>query len=287
MHKLELSCIVEWLRAFTSAFIYATRSCSFNPDFGTGNMTQTTHIHSVSFLIFFVALLAFCDLCVAQTKPTAINITTEYLFPLSISEKEGGAIYGQSADKVHELLKRSLVPYQMKMMSWNRAYELARHNEDTCVFSTVRTKERETSFQWIGPISTGNWAVFGSPDKLGKFTRLEDVKKSTIGTELGNVSVAYLSERGFHIVTSTESATTFKNAAIGRIDFATAGDIHGNKIIRENHLESKLVWLFNYHSSDYYLACNVKMNAETISLLNSKLNEMKMDGSLKRINNKY
>ena len=250
-------------------------------------MTHTKHANTVFSLIFFVFLMAFSKFCFAQTKLIAINITTEYLYPLNISEKEGGAIFGQSADKVHELLKRSQVPYQMKMTSWNRAFELARNRADTCVFSTVRTKERESFFQWIGPISTGNWAVFGSPEKFGKITRLEDIKQSTIGTELGNVAVSYFSEKGFHLVTSIESATTFKNAAIGRIDFATAGDIHGNKIIQENHLESKLVWLFNYQTSDYYLACNIKMNAEIISLLNLKLQEMKMDGTFKRINSKY
>ncbi len=223
----------------------------------------------------------------AQTKPTTINITTEYLFPLNISEKDGGAIYGQSADKVHELLKRSQLPYQMKMMSWNRAFELARNNADTCVFSTARTKERETTFQWIGPISVGNWAVFGNPDKLGKVTRLEDIKQARIGTEFGNVSVSYLTEKGFHMVTSIESATTFKNVALGRIEYATAGDTHGKKIIMENHLEDKVVWLFNYQTSDYYLACNQKMNADIIAQMNLKLREMKLDGTYKSIDNKY
>ncbi len=234
-----------------------------------------------------MCLLVFCTKSQAQTKPSIINITTEYLYPLNISDTEGAPIYGQSADKVHEIFMRSQIPYQMKMMSWNRAYELARNNPDTCVFSTVKIKERESLFQWVGPISTGNWAVFGSPDKVGKITRLEDIKRARIGTEVGNVSVTYLSEKGFHMVTSSESATTFKNVARGRIDYATAGDIHGKKIIQENQLEDKLVWLFNYQTSDYYLACHPKMPAETIDLLNRKLREIKMDGTYKAIDNRY
>ncbi|MBR7799254.1 substrate-binding periplasmic protein [Undibacterium fentianense] len=223
----------------------------------------------------------------AQTKHTTIQVTTEYLFPLNIVDKEGEAIYGQSADKVHELFKRSRLPYQMNMMSWNRAFELARKNPDTCVFSTARIKERESWFQWVGPIASGHWAVFGSPEKLGKVTRLEDIQHATIGTEIGNVSVPYLSERGFHMITSSESETTFKNVAVGRIDYATAGDIHGKKIIAEHHLEDKVIWLFNYQTSDYYLACNPKMNSNTIALLNAKLREMKQDGSYKNIDAKY
>lgn len=267
--------------------IHPTFTRTIKPDFDTVNMRRTKHFNINTICICFVSSLSFFGLCHAQSKQPTITITTEYLHPLNISEKEGEAIYGQSADKVHELLKRSHLPYHMKMMSWNRAFELARHNSDTCVFSTVRTKERETSFHWIGPIATGNWAVFGSPDKLGKITKLDDIKQSSIGTEVGNVSVSYLSEKGFHMVTSIESATTFKNAALGRIDYATAGDIHGKKIIMENHLEDKVVWLFNYQTSDYYLACNPKMSTGTIALLNLKLREMKIDGTFKSIDNKY
>ncbi len=244
-------------------------------------------LRAASLAFVSASLMTLCANSQAQSKQATINITTEYLFPLNIADKEGGIIYGQAADKVHELFKRSQLPYQMKMMSWNRALELTRNNADTCVFSTARIKERETSFQWIGPIATGNWAVFGSPDKLGKVTRLEDLKEATIGTEAGNVSVPYLSEKGFRMITSAESSTTFKNVAWGRINYATAGDIHGKKIIRENHLDDKIVWLFNYHTSDYYLACNLKMNAATISLLNDKLRDMKADGSYKAIDSKY
>lgn len=250
-------------------------------------MSQAKHF-KLRFLPLYCALtLAFCGVCDAQTKSPTINLTTEYLYPLNMVDKEGGAIYGQSADKVHELFKRSHLPYQITMMSWNRAFELARKNTDTCVFSTVRIKEREAAFQWVGPIATGNWAVFGNPDKLGKVTRLEDIQQASIGTEVGNVAVSYLANKGFRLITSIESATTFKNVALGRIDFATAGDTHGKKIILDNHLEDKVVWLFNYQTSDYYLACNPKMPAETIALLNAKLREMKSDGAYKNIDDKY
>ena len=134
---------------------------------------------------------------------------------------------------------------------------------------------------------TGNWSVFGSPDKLNKVTSLKDIKQSSIGTEEGQVSLSYLSGKGFKMVTSTESVTTFKNVALGRIDYATAADTHGKKIIADNNLNDKIVWLFNYSSSDYYLACNPKIPSRTIALLNKNLREMRADGSFKIIENKY
>lgn len=223
----------------------------------------------------------------AQNQPATIYITTEYLFPLNVTDKDGGAIYGQSADKVHELFKRAQLPYQMNMMSWNRAIELARKNADTCVFSTAKIKERESWFQWIGPIATGNWSIFGSPEKLGKVNRLEDIKQASIGTEVGNVAVPYLTEKGFHVITSNESRTTFKNLALGRLEYAAAGDTHGRKVIAENQLDDKVVLLFSFNSSDYYLACNKQMDSKLIQTLTAKLKDMKNDGVFKAIDSKY
>lgn len=234
----------------------------------------------------FLLSSALCSLSAAQTKQDTINITTEHYYPYSVADKDG-AVYGASADKIHELFKRSKLAYQMNIMSWNRAFELARNNANTCVFSTSRTKERESSFHWIGPIITGNWAMFGSPDKLNRVTSLKDIKQSSIGTEEGQVSLSYLANKGFKMVTSTESVTTFKNVALGRIDYATAADTHGKKIIAENNLNDKVVWLFNYSSSDYYLACNPKMPARTIASINKNLAKMRADGSFKRIESKY
>ena len=150
----------------------------------------------------------------AQNQRQTIQITTEFNYPYNFLDKDTGAISGRAADKVHEIFKRSQIPYRMQIMSWNRAFEMARGNADTCVFSTSRSGEREPLFQWIGPIAVGHWAMFGSPDKLGKITKLEDIKQSRIGTQFGTIGVAYLSERHFQVVTSTESITTFKNVAV-------------------------------------------------------------------------
>lgn len=247
---------------------------------------MTKHLKTLFFFSYFLFATTLCGLSTAQTTPVRINITTEHYHPFSFADTDG-KITGATADKVHELFKRSRLAYQMNIMSWNRAFEMARNTPNTCVFSTAKTKEREPSFHWIGPIATGNWALFGSPDKLNKFKTLDDIKQSSIGTEEGQVVLSYLSAKGFKMVTSSESSTTFKNVAIGRIDFATASDTHGKKLIAENNLKGKVVWLFNYFHSDYYLACHPKTQAEAIATLNKKLREMKEDGSFKNFETQY
>lgn len=223
----------------------------------------------------------------AQNERQTIQITTEFNYPYNFLDKDTGAISGRAADKVHEIFKRSQIPYRMQIMSWNRAFEIARNNANTCVFSTSKNGEREPLFQWIGPIAVGHWAMFGSPDKLGKVSKLEDIKHSRIGTQFGTIGVAYLTERHFQVVTSTESITTFKNVAVGRIEYATTGDSHGKKIIKDNQLGDKVAWLFNYNTTNYYLACNTQMPAEIISILNTNLRDLKTDGTFDKIDIRY
>lgn len=222
-----------------------------------------------------------------QAENKTITVTTEYLYPLNMVDGHSPRVFGQAADKVHELFKRSQIPYEIKLITWNRAFELARQSNNTCVFSTARIPERESWFHWVGPIASGNWTIFGRPEMLGKVSQMEDIRGSKIGTEVGNVTVAYLREKDYAIVTSNESSTTFKNVALGRIDYAAAGEAHGQKVIKDLGLENKLVKLFNFNSSDYYLACNRQMSLETIDLLNNKLREMKTDGSYKALDSKY
>ncbi len=236
-----------------------------------------------------IILLWLCSVAPseAQNSTRELLITTEVAFPTNMSDDSGKTIYGSSADKVHELLRRSQIPYRMEIMSWNRAFELARNTTDTCVFSTARTREREALFKWIGPIGSGTSAIFGSPDKLGKVNSIDDIIQGNIGGYLGDEFVSYIAAKGAHVIVSYEPATALKNVAQGRLDYVAFGDKSGEHFIIENHLENKVVLLFRYQSIDLYLACNPGIDDTTVKLMNSTLDKMKKDGTYKKIDSKY
>jgi len=223
----------------------------------------------------------------AQNTVKELLITTESAFPKNFSDDNGKTISGSSSDKVHELLKRSQIPYQMKIMSWNRAFELARNQDNTCVFSTVRNAERESGFKWVGPIDTNTKAVFGSPDKFGKITKIDDIKNGKIGGYLGDEFVSYLAAQGGYAIVSYEPAIAFKNLAMGRLEYVAVGAEFGEYFIANNHLTDKVKLLFTFGSTDLYLACNPKLDDSLINLMNLKLAEMVKDGTYKKIDSKY
>jgi polar amino acid transport system substrate-binding protein len=172
------------------------RNNAFVPNDGHGrgkSMGQQKDWHDIwrgmaAAVILLLVFAAACRPGIAHAEATVLQLTTEQLPPLNMSDDDGKTVHGVAADKVHELMRRTGIGYNVQMMSWNRAMELARRQSDTCAFSTVRTSEREASFKWVGPLAKGDWVLFGPKDKIGKVTSLEQIKGARIGGYLGDAA---------------------------------------------------------------------------------------------------
>jgi len=100
----------------------------------------------VTFLIFV------CKPCAALT------LTTEEYPPFKLLDEHTKEPIGITVDKVVELMHRAHEPLTIASYPWALAYQLALQSEDTCVFSTSRTPEREALFTWIGSLAKRDWA---------------------------------------------------------------------------------------------------------------------------------
>jgi len=204
-----------------------------------------------------------------------------------MSNDNGQTVFGKTADKIHEMMRRSQIPYHMQIMSWNRAFELARTQADTCVYETARTADRENSFQWVGPISKGEWGIYGSPDKLGKVRQLSDIKNAAIGGYKGDALGQYLTKHGFHVINSYDDDVTLKNLLLGRLEYWTSDTTQAQPMLIQYHATDKVALLFTYGSSEYYLACNPNVDKKWMDTMREKLKEIKVDGTEAKIQAKY
>jgi len=223
----------------------------------------------------------------AQAQATVLQLTTEQLPPLNMSDDNGKTVYGAAADKVHELMRRSGIGNTMQMMSWNRAIELARRQADTCAFATVRTPEREANFKWIGPIAKGDWVLFGPRDKVGKVTNLDQIKGKRIGGYLGDAAGRYLNDIGYEVVVSYSDEATIKNLLAGRLDYWVSTRKGAQTMIAQHQAEAQIAELLHIRSVDYYLACNLQTNDAVINNLRIALKQITSDGTVDRIDAKY
>jgi polar amino acid transport system substrate-binding protein len=98
--------------------------------------------------LVLVAVSALAGVC---TSVAALTLTTEEYPPFNMTDAQTGRPAGIAVDKVVEMIHRANEPFTITSYPWARAYQMAVKVDDTCVFSTSRTPERETLFTWIGP----------------------------------------------------------------------------------------------------------------------------------------
>lgn len=231
------------------------------------------------------AAIFAAPVCMAQAPH--LYLATEQLAPLNMSDDNGKTVHGIVADRLQEILRRAGVDYKIDMMAWNRALELGKRQSDTCVFSTVRTPERESSFKWLGPLAKGEWVMFGPADKQGKVTALEQVKGARIGGYLGDAAAHYMEDLGYPVVESYSDDVTLKNLLAGRLDYWVSSRRAAYAIIADAHAEARVVPLFRIKAVEYYLACNTQVSDEIMNGMRAAMKQTMGDGSFDKIEQKY
>jgi len=64
--------------------------------------------------------------------------------------------------KLVELLDSSKLLYNFEEYPWLRAFKLAKTKKNTFIYAISRTPERENLFQWVVPLYSFNFALYGN-----------------------------------------------------------------------------------------------------------------------------
>lgn len=216
----------------------------------------------------------------------SLHITTEHLPPASMVGADG-VITGRATDKVRELMVRTGTDYKIEVLPWKRALLMAQTREQTCVYSTSRTPERESLFKWVGPTDEAEWQFWGRADHRFPLNNMEDARKLRIGTSIGDARDDYLRSRGFNVDAATNDAVNPQKLLLNRIDLWAVAVRNGASYPAPPEWADKVVPLLVFHRVKVYLACHLSVPDELIDKLNATLAEMRRDGTLTRIDRKY
>jgi len=80
--------------------------------------------------------------------PGIFQLVTEKYSPVTFMWD--GKPSGFVTDMVREIAARQKIPYNIRLTSWNNAYDMALPHPKVVLFSAERTPEREKLFQWVG-----------------------------------------------------------------------------------------------------------------------------------------
>lgn len=249
--------------------------------------------HFISYSIIF-----FCLPISAYTHAQSINdinFITENYPPYNF--EDNGKLQGISIDLLLLMLnklnaKQTLADIQLK--PWARGYNDLFVVANTCLFSTVRTEEREKLFQWVGPISATSISLIARKDRRIKITSEQDIFNYKIGVVRDDVGEQLLLKAG------TDSANldpiggvnvivqSIKKLDRGRFDLLAYDDEAAFRTIKKQGFGvNNYEIVYTLKKGELYYACNKSVSGLLIKNMQKALDELKTEGIYQQILDNY
>ncbi|MFK5892404.1 MAG: ABC transporter substrate-binding protein [Pseudomonadota bacterium] len=249
---------------------------------------------SVLIFTLFLSYLLAANLFAAQ-KDDNVVIMTEVYPPYNM--KVDGKLAGISVDVLESMLGHmgsTKDRSHFVLTNWSRAYSLAEKRQNHMVFSTTRTAQRESIFKWVGPITKTTIGIIAPKNKKIILKTLSDINHYRVGTVLKDIGEQLLLEAGFdksklHSISGENAIElSFKKMKNNRIDMF-AYEINAAKYEAKSkgfNLDDYQV-IYTLKEGELFYAFNKSTDDQIINKWQKALDDLKADGTLKKILKKY
>ncbi len=215
-------------------------------------------------------------------------VLTEENPPLNYSQ--GGAVTGCVTEIVRHLLKvtgNESTP--IELFPWARAYKVAQERGNVLLYTTARTKNRETLFKWVGPVGERNMWIWKLRERTDvHVASLEDAKRYSFSIVPKSAGELYLSAHGFNeqqLDYMPHDAQTMTTFLLGRNDFVLKTRLGMAYSLRGLGKGTELVEpvLKLPSDGDYYLAFSRTTPDAVVARFQQALDELKASGGYEEI----
>ena len=234
-------------------------------------------------LLLFIALAA---LPASGAEPETLHLVTEDIAPINMAGPNVGEVRGIATEVIEKALAEYKIPYTISIESWPRAYDMALHGHNTCVYSTSRSEDRAPLFKWVGPVIRDRWVLFGRIDGPAPAS-LDDVRGHAIGGHYNGAATLYLKERGFSIDEESDFHASMNRVVARQLDYAVSGLLVGAYAISHDKDLDDIVPVLAFKDSILYLACNKSVPDHVVEQLNASVARMVADGTVAAITRRY
>lgn len=236
-------------------------------------------------------LLAAClslmaGLLLTCQSALALKLLTEENPPLNYTENR--KLTGMATDVVREMGKRAKLQLDFEVMAWDKAYEKAQADKETCLYSTARLSNRENAFKWVGPIAVNQWGLYALGGFNSEIKSLQDARPFRVGGVARDAKIEFLRQEGVtNIVEENDDRLnppklTLKPKEGQKIDLWVTSVASAKRIAAQAKVpDVKLVYVVR--SAESYLACSPRTAPATLKALTDALDGMKKDGSYDKI----
>ncbi|MDD1639212.1 MAG: transporter substrate-binding domain-containing protein [Methanomicrobiales archaeon] len=197
------------------------------------------------FLVLMLAgILLLSTGCLAENEKAPAGVDTASLTYYTeqappYNYRENGTLKGISVDLLGEITARMgkrVSPDQVHLVPWSEGYQAALTGNNTVLFTTFRLPERETSFKWVGPITTDRHVLFAARDQAIAINGPGDLKGYRIGVVADDAAILQLLEAGVdrhQLVTDTSVPVLINKLAGGEIDLFCYPEMVGRYVVQE------------------------------------------------------
>jgi polar amino acid transport system substrate-binding protein len=251
-----------------------------------------------AFFLLMSILLAF-SACQARPTATPTLVPTEMIAPTPsgqltlitedfppLNYVENNMAMGPSVDIVKAIETKLGLDTEIEVYPWARGYKMATNNANTAIFSTNRTKERETLFKWVGPIAVKKYTLFAKAGSGIKITKLEDAKAYRIGVQREGSTELDLKAAGFttNLDAVTQPSENLEKLRRDHIDlwYADTGSV--TVMCKQAGVDIKeLEPVFVVREGQMYIAFNINTDDSIVKAWQDAYNALYEDGTIKKI----
>ena len=211
--------------------------------------------------------------------------------PYSIfSYMEDFTLKGLAVDVIKGISEKVDQEIDVEFTQWEEAYSRVNKGGDVALAAVAMNAERKDLFQWVGPFSIIKSNIYGKSLENNSFESLEEAKTAPkICVVKDYYSTQYLQEKGFdNLGFYNNEKEAFKAFLINDGYLFTTDNVSLSILIKESiipvpELESLLTYSMDY----VYMGFSKDVNAEQVQNWQNGLNEMKSNGQLNDIYQKW
>lgn len=206
-----------------------------------------------------------------------------------------GKVVGIAADLLRQACHDAHLDCRLELLPWARAYQTAKTTQNTLVYPTTRTMEREPDFRWLGPMGNGLpgdawvWRLKSHPVDAVEYLQLNRYR---VGVVVGDSPVQELWLRGVQreamdFADSNES--NIRKFLTGRVDVVVDTDLGMAWQLGQNGIAAdSAVHLLPYASgTPSYFALNKTTSRRLAERLEAAITNIVRRNELKTIVQRY
>lgn len=216
--------------------------------------------------------------------PASLRLLTEEFPPINFSE--GGVPRGLTVDLVQAIQQRLGQDLPIQVLPWARAFREAQESAPTALFATARIPERESLFQWVGPVVQFRSTFYARANVPVATRTLDDARHASRVLVVRDWYTAQqLRTAGFrNLQTVTDPVQGIRMLIAGRAPL-----LAGERVSMPRTLElarvkpTQLRELFSFAVNEGYIAFSLSTPKATVAAWQARLQELKRDGTFQTI----